>query len=68
MTVMLDGIPTYRIDTSEYVQIRVPSGDHVIGVKAKGTLDEPAIAVRVEAGHRYGSAIDFGTPLHRVLC
>jgi hypothetical protein len=45
MTVMLDGIPTYRIDTSEYVRIRVPPG------------------VRVEAGHRYGSAIDIGTLL-----
>jgi hypothetical protein len=64
MTVMLDGIPTYRIDTSEYVRIRVPPGNHVIGVRAGGTLDKPAIAVQVEAGHRYGFAIDIGTLLH----
>jgi hypothetical protein len=50
---VLDGLPTYRIDNREYVRIRVPPGDHVVGVKAGGAmLDEPAVAVRAEAGRR----------------
>ena len=62
LAVVLDGALLYGISTDEHVIIKVPPGEHVVGVSAHGPgKDEASVAVRAEPRQRYYFRIETGS-------
>ena len=52
--VTLNGVPVYGLATREHAIIRVPPGQHIIGIAPKGLwLNESTVNVQADAGQRY---------------
>jgi hypothetical protein len=59
--VVLDGVLLYGISTDEHVVIKVPPGDHIVGVTARGPgQDEATVTVRAEPRQRYYFRVETG--------
>jgi hypothetical protein len=61
LAVVLDGVLLYGISTDEHVVIKVPPGNHIVGISARGPgQDEAAAAVRAEPRQRYYFRVETG--------
>jgi hypothetical protein len=61
--VTLNGLETFGLHAGEYVVMRVPPGDHIVGTKYQGFFgwEHVTVALRAEPGERYYYRIDTGS-------
>jgi len=62
LTITIDGVETYELGTGEHIVVRVPAGEHLVGVKGGWDLIvariHPTHVLQAESGRTYYFRID----------